>query len=67
MTLQKDAASASNDAGTREHFDTSLTQRCSRPVRYRLISPDGKAYAAFRLKEGVKLSDHAYPVNAHKR
>jgi len=27
------------------------------PIRYRLISPDGKAYAAFRLKEGVKLSD----------
>ena len=47
--------STMNDAGTSALSGTQLTQRCSRPVRYRLISPDGKAYAAFRLKEGVPL------------
>lgn len=44
MTLQNDADSSSNDAGTRERFDTSVAHEGSRPVRYELIDKDGNKH-----------------------
>lgn len=43
----QDAPERMNDKGTCSETDTPLTQPGSRPVRYRLISPDGYGVGTF--------------------